>query len=176
MIPTPARRKCSAHIRACAFSCAVAAAGCGSETSKSAHQAASTADAAPDGYVGCANDPRVSAFSIGLTAVSQDQAVHVSLVGAEPWPPIVGMNTWTVRIDDAADAATPDATLTVVPYMPDHAHGSPLPPMATSNGDGTYTIGQLYFFMPGVWRVAVTVSRSDAEPASTADFFLCVGG
>jgi hypothetical protein len=133
-------------------------------------------DAGGDGYVGCAADPRVATYEPGVFAESQDQTLRVVLDDSEPGPPIVGMNTWTVRVEDAGGAPVTGASMTVAPFMPDHGHGSPLVPTATANSDGSYTISPLYFFMPGVWRVGITVSTSDASLPSTADFFFCVGG
>lgn len=153
--------------------------GCGSEAAHSSMQAASSVppdDAASDAYVGCATDPRVASYAPGISAESQDQSVRVVLVASEPGPPMVGMNTWTVSVSDANDAAIADASLTVAPYMPDHGHGSPVVPTVTPNSDGTYAIAPLYFFMPGVWRIGITVATTDASPPSTVDFFFCVGG
>jgi hypothetical protein len=157
---------------------ALALAACGSESSTSAQQAASGGDASDlgDAYVGCTDDPRVAVYAPGVAVQSQDQRIRVVLVAGNPAPPIVGMNTWTVAVEGPGDAAVPDAALAVAPYMPDHGHGSPLPANATPNGDGTYSIAPLYFFMPGVWRIQITVATSDAGPPSTVDFFFCIGG
>jgi hypothetical protein len=173
----PAMLRCVGAVGWLALGCA--ALSCGSEAPGKSTEAASAdelADASADAYVGCATDPRVSVYGAGAAAESQDQSIRVVLVATDPVAPLVGMNTWTVRVEDASDAAVSDASLTVAPYMPDHGHGSPLVPVATSNGDGTYAIAPLYFFMPGVWRIGITVSPSDASPSSTVDFFFCVGG
>jgi hypothetical protein len=118
----------------------------------------------------------VSPYDAGLAASSQDGTLRAVLVGAAPAPPSVGMNTWTLSIEDATGAAIAGATLTIDPFMPDHGHGSPLVPVSTANADGTYTVSQLYFFMAGVWRVGVTAAQGDASAPETVDFFLCVGG
>jgi hypothetical protein len=173
----PAMLRCAGALGWLALGCA--ALSCGSEAPGKSTQATSAealADASADAYVGCATDPRVSAYGPGAAVESQDQSIRVVLVATDPAAPLVGMNTWTVRVEDASDAAVSDASLTVAPFMPDHGHGSPLVPVATSNGDGTYAIAPLYFFMPGVWRIGITVSSSDASPSSTVDFFFCVGG
>jgi len=63
----------------------------------------------------------------------------------------------------------------VDPFMPDHGRGTSVHAEAASNGDGTYTIVPLYFFMPGVWRITFT-NAADAGPSDSAAFFFCVPG
>jgi hypothetical protein len=133
-------------------------------------------DAGSDGYVGCATDPRVVPYAPGLAAASADGRVRAIIAASDPSPPTVGMNQWTLRVEDATGAALPDATVAVAPFMPDHMHASPLAPVVAANGDGTYAVSSLYLFMPGVWRIGVTVSAVAVSPAATADFYFCVGG
>ena len=58
--------------------------------------------------------------------------------------------------DTVVDRFEIDAT------MPRHRHGMNYTPKVTSGDDRTYTATGLFFHMPGLWRIAVTV-RSKAK-------------
>ena len=64
--------------------------------------------------------------------------------------------------------------MSVTPFMPDHGHGTSLQPKVTSQGNGRYAISPVYFFMPGVWRVGVTLQVNGRS--ETVNFFFCVAG
>jgi hypothetical protein len=53
--------------------------------------------------------------------------------------------------------------------MPDHGHGSPRTPVLTDNGDGTFTLSDLFLFMGGVWQI--TFAAGTTEKATVS---LCV--
>ena len=55
--------------------------------------------------------------------------------------------------------------------MPQHHHRSTALPTASSNGDGTYTIDNLYLCMHGVWQVMFTAKSDDMT--ESAMFALC---
>jgi hypothetical protein len=55
--------------------------------------------------------------------------------------------------------------------MPQHHHRSTALPTASSNGDGTYTIDNLYLCMHGVWQVTFTAKSDDMT--DSAMFALC---
>ena len=123
--------------------------------------------------IGCANDPRVTAFAAGMQAKSSSDAIAAEIVNASPSPPQRGpgdggFNTWTLKLT-ANGAPPPASSVTVKTLMPDHGHGSARVPTVTDNGDGTYQIGDLYFFMAGVWTVSFSVN-----PQDTATFTICV--
>jgi len=131
------------------------------------------ADTAPT--VTCETDPRVQPYSANMTKTSASGATKVTLVAADPAPPIRGTNTWTVKLADAGGAPIANDALEVELFMPDHGHGSSVKPTVTANGDGSYTIKSLYLFMPGVWRI--TIARpTDAAPGESVEFFFCVAG
>jgi hypothetical protein len=45
--------------------------------------------------------------------------------------------------------------------MAQHHHRSTTLPTASSNGDGTYTIDNLYLYTQGVWQVTFTAKSGD---------------
>ena len=130
---------------------------------------------ADSGFVSCASDSRVQAYAPGMSVHDGAGDREYVLTAANPAPPARGTNTWTVKVLDATGQPMPDLQLDAAAFMPEHGHGSDVVPQVGSNGDGTYSVGPLYFFMPGVWRV--TLSDSDGGAATESGvFFLCIEG
>ncbi len=122
--------------------------------------------------VDCANDPRVTIYAANLTVTSTGGGMKFVLVSSDPAPPARGTDTWALRVTDASGQPLPGLSLSVLPFMPDHGHGSSVTPQVTSNGGGSYTVANIYFFMPGVWRITFT----SASPTDSAVFTFCVPG
>jgi hypothetical protein len=136
-------------------------------------------DGGPDAgavVITCQNDPRVSAYTPGMSVASPDGTLHFALEQGDPAPPARGTNTWTVKLSDASGNPPAGVQLEAVPFMPDHGHGSSVTPTATANGDGTWTIDNLYFFMPGVWRITLTAAPPDGGAGESGQFLFCVPG
>src|SRR5438270_5475269 len=77
-----------------------------------------TVDSGP--VVSCDGDPRVDTYVANLAKKSQ-AGMQVMLVASDPAPPIVGNNTWTLKVTDAGGAPV-TADVTVATWMPDHGH------------------------------------------------------
>ena len=122
--------------------------------------------------IDCSTDARVTAYKPNLTVSSASGALKFQLVQSNPGPPARGTDTWTMMVTDAAGAPMPGLSLSVLPFMPDHGHGTSVDASVTATGGGSYTVAPLYFFMPGVWRTTFT----SATPADTAVFFFCIPG
>jgi hypothetical protein len=97
----------------------------------------------------------------------------VVLSAADPAPPAIGVNTWTIKVEDGAGAAMPAAALKVLPFMPDHGHGTSVKASVTAQPDGSMSVTPLYLFMGGVWRVEFNPDAGTADPV---DFFFCISG
>jgi len=132
---------------------ALVLAGCGSGGSQSGDDA---------GVIDCTNDPRVFTYKAGMTIPSASGSLT----------PARGNDIWTMKVTDTSNQPQAALTMTVLPFMPDHGHGTSVDASITNNHDGTYTVSPLYFFMPGVWRVTF----STATPKDSAVFFFCVPG
>jgi hypothetical protein len=160
--------------RACELSVVLATAMVSACTSHaSSGDDAGASDAA---VVSCQSDPRVDTYVANLAKRSSGGTFTGTLVASDPAPPAIGTNTWTLRIDDANGQPLANATVDVKPFMPDHGHGTSIRPVVTAGpAPGTYQVTPLYLFMPGVWRVTVSVQVGTA-PADTVDFFFCVAG
>jgi hypothetical protein len=130
----------------------------------------------PDGgVISCQDDARVATYRPNLTVSSVSRAMSFTLVQANPAPPAVGTNTWTLQVADSSGRVIPNLSLSVDPFMPDHGHGTSVRASVTPNPDGSYTVAPLYFFMPGVWRITFSTTP-DAGQTDSAVFFFCVPG
>jgi hypothetical protein len=158
-----------------AVACGLAA--CSSPSSPVAPADASTAPA-DSGIVSCEQDPRVDTFAANLTKKSPSGALTATLLSATPAPPALMSNSWTVKLTDATGTAITGATLSIVPFMPDHGHGTSIVAQVTSGADGSYTLDPLYLFMPGVWRITIGVMPDAGAPApdDEVQYFFCIEG
>jgi hypothetical protein len=139
---------------------------CGSST-------ATTPDAGV--LISCQNDPRAQTYAPNLTVTSDNASLKFVLVQSNPAPPSRGTDEWTLRITNPSGTALDNLAVTVVPFMPDHGHGTSVNATVTANADGTYTANPLYLFMPGVWRITFTTTPPGGA-SDTAEFFFCIAG
>jgi hypothetical protein len=121
----------------------------------------------------CEKDTRKDVYTAGLA--KQTGALSVKIVESTPSPPTKGTNTMLLQIDDASGKPLDGATVSVLPYMPDHAHGSAVTPVVTPMGSGKYAVAKIYYPMPGLWKVTVTVQMPGAAPQEVA-FNFCFDG
>src|SRR5688572_29159374 len=101
---------------------------------------------------------RGDSFSAGMTKESENGSVSVELVRSDIAPPGQGINTWTLRLEDAGGQAIAGAALEASFRMPDHTH----PPVEREGSEmqaGTYEV-KPDFSMPGLWEITVTVTPS----------------
>ena len=113
-------------------------------------------------------------YAPGLSVTSTSGNRKYVLLSSNPSPPARGTDTWTIRITDAAGTAQPGLSVSVLPFMPDHGHGTSVNASVTANNDGTYTVDPLYFFMPGVWRITFAVPPNQLN--DVGEFFFCIPG
>jgi hypothetical protein len=95
------------------------------------------------------------------------------LAAFDPAPPVVGTNTWTVRVLDANEAPVTGAQLAIKAFMPLHGHGSSAVPQITPQGD-SYSIAGVYLFMPGLWQITLTATTADGTDSAVFNF--CIDG
>ena len=122
--------------------------------------------------VNCQSDPRVLTYSPPVTIQSQAKTMKFTLNQSSPAPPARGTDTWNIHVTDANGTALSNLTLTAKPFMPDHGHGPAVNSSVSNDGNGDYTVRDLYFFMPGVWQVTFTAQGS----TDSAVFMFCVPG
>jgi hypothetical protein len=148
-----------------------AAVGCSSSDSGGS-SSASSGTATPSA---CAQDTRKDVYTAGLSRATVAGAYSVKIVDATPAPPAKLNNAMTFQLLDVAGAPVDNATIVAVPFMPDHGHGSAIKPTVTPKGGGMYDVTNLYYPMPGLWRVTLTVTAGSAAAQDVA-FSFCIDG
>jgi len=152
---------------------------CGGDSGGGASPADAAAGGAGDSgitFIPCTNDARVDHFAAGMEKLGTMGKLKMKLLSSEPAPPAQPLDVWTVAITDAAGAPQSGLTLTAAPYMPDHRHAPPVPPIVTALPDpGQYRIERINLFMAGVWQVKLNaVAASPAGLSDAAVFWFCI--
>lgn len=120
----------------------------------------------------CEKDTRKDLYTAGLSKQAGD--LTVKIMDATPAPPTKGTNAMTLEIADAAGPVA-GATVNVLPFMPDHGHGSAVTPVVTDMGGGKYKVEKVYLAMAGLWRITVSVQKPGAAAQEVA-FAFCLEG
>jgi hypothetical protein len=126
-----------------------------------------------DGTINCATDPRAMTYTANMQQAGHMGALSFVLSSSDPAPPTKGNNTWNVKLLDHAGSPVMGATIDVVPFMPDHGHGTSVTPVVTPEADH-YKIDPLYLFMHGLWNV--TLTATSGAVTDTAVFTFCIQG
>ena len=124
------------------------------------------------GVVGC-DSPQEQTYAANMQQAGASSVFTFVLVSSDPAPPADDNNTWVVQLLGAGGQPVTDATFTAKATMPTMTHGT-TPVTITSNGDGTYTFTPLYFFMAGLWQVAI--KATSGTQTDTTSFYFCVAG
>lgn len=119
----------------------------------------------------CAEETRADDFRIGLA--HQGERLVVEIADAEPSMPIRSDNTWTFEVSDTAGTPMEGMSVSVVPFMPDHSHGTPVQAEVTELGEGTYVADPVNLYMAGLWEVTMTIT-DDEGVADEVVFRVCV--
>lgn len=86
--------------------------------------------------------------------------------------PLFRVHQWSLRITDPLGRPVSDAAVSIDGGMPDHRHGLPTAPRATStSAAGDYLINGVKFSMPGWWVLKLAVQAPDGR-ADTITFNL----
>ncbi len=124
--------------------------------------------------VSCAQETRADPYVAGMEAMGAN-GYKVVLMTSDPAPPAKGDNVWTLQVMATGDAPVDGATVGVVPFMPDHGHGTPITATVTGTGsNGEYGATPVNLWMPGYWEV--TVNIDDGGTTDTAVFKVCIDG
>jgi YtkA-like len=123
---------------------------------------------------GCAADTRKDIYTAGLS--KQAGSLVVKLIESKPGPPIKGTNALTLEVLDAAGAPLDGASVTVTPWMPDHAHGSAAKIVVTPLGGGRYQVDNVYLAMAGLWQIKIGVQPPGGGALQETMFQFCLDG
>ena len=70
---------------------------------------------------------------------------------------LVGLNRYEIMLSDGQGIAVEQAQLTIVPWMPDHGHGTDREPSISPMGNGVYEVDDVVYTMPGLWHLNVEI-------------------
>jgi hypothetical protein len=124
----------------------------------------------------CAAETRADTFTVGLPKTGQGGMLEFKLMTADPAPPARGDNTWNIQINAMTSGVVGNGvaggSLSVTPFMPDHAHGSPIQVVVTDKGGGAYELSPVNLWMPGLWQT--TIEATSASGTDVAVFAFCI--
>jgi YtkA-like len=83
-----------------------------------------------------------------------------------PQDPVVGVDAGEFTVKDANGAPINGLTLTVVPWMPAHGHGTAVKPVITETSPGIFVATRLYLYMSGHWDLRTTIGGADGDTAT----------
>lgn len=134
----------------------------------------STSSSSGGNATACERDTRKDVYAAGLSKTGA--AMTVKLLDAQPAPLVKGTNTLVLQVLDGAGKPVDAATITIVPFMPDHGHGSAVAPIVTPAGaDGKYNVSKVYLSMAGLWELRMNVQVPGSTPADVT-FSFCLDG
>ncbi len=140
----------------------------------SSGKSSASGDGGADGadIVSC-DDPRTQSYAANMRLPGQSGVFQFVLVSSDPAPPADDSNTWVLQILDSSGNPVDGITGTAVATMPLMGHGTSQVTW-TPSGNGSYTLTPLYFFMAGLWEVAITAQSGSQK--DTVSFYFCVAG
>jgi hypothetical protein len=123
----------------------------------------------------CSTDSRGETYLPGMSQIGQDHLLTVKLMSSNPGPPIKGNNDWVIAVVDANGLPVDGLAINVVPFMPDHGHGTPIKVAVTPMGHGTYQLSPVNLFMAGLWQVTINMTTADMKVDQSV-FSFCIEG
>ena len=92
-------------------------------------------------------------------------------------PPVIPVGepfAMDVQVFDArrGQVALVDAALAADAAMPEHRHGMNVVPQVLKNSDGTFTVTDMVFHMPGRWEIYFDVTRNGVTERAQAEVFV----
>jgi hypothetical protein len=103
-------------------------------------------------------------FRIGLEAAGREDAIVARLVDADPSPPRLYRNDWTIDFLTADGTALEDVEVSEArTFMPVHGHdGGNTPDVNALDGAGRFDFIGLNMWMSGPWQVQLTLASESA--------------
>lgn len=109
-------------------------------------------------FYDCSKETRAMPYAEGMQVASSADKFTVKLLQSQPGPPIKGANTWQIEIDETATGLPLDGLdISVLPWMPDHNHGSLAAVVVTPETTGQYQLDPMYLSMSGLWEIRFTI-------------------
>ena len=73
---------------------------------------------------------------------------------------LVGRNRYEINLADRQGKPLDQAQITIIPWMPDHGHGTDREPSISPMGNGVYEVDDVVYTMPGLWHLNVEISTA----------------
>lgn len=102
-----------------------------------------------------------------LTVASSSGQLGVG-VRWSPNPPAIGLAASELTITDAGGAPATGLTLTVLPWMPAHGHGTSTMPAVSETAPGVYVATPIDFYMAGQWELRTTIAGAVDDTVTPA--------
>lgn len=124
--------------------------------------------------VNCDLEDRDDEFLAGMQKIGAGGTTF-TLTSATPSPPGRDDNTWVIDISTTSGPFT--GAVEVVPFMPDHRHGTPVEVIVTpdANTPGRFTATPINLWMPSLWEITVRATPA-LGTADSAVFRFCIPG
>jgi hypothetical protein len=114
--------------------------------------------------VGCgdmdAGSPPTTVFPVDPYAVlsSDEGKLTIEVRTGPSQPPGRGKTDVQLVVRDGAGALVYGLDVDATPWMPVMGHGSPVMPVASTEGTGIYALRNVSMYMPGLWELRTTFS------------------
>lgn len=131
-----------------------------------------TADA--DEGMACVEAMRGEQYHVALDHPGTSGKLDFALMSATPAPPGFSDNTWVVQISamsgGVVGAPASGASLTVTPFMPDHAHGTLRVDVQPMSDAGQYKLSPITLWMAGLWEITIDATAGAARDSTVFRF------
>jgi hypothetical protein len=122
----------------------------------------------------CAEAKRGEDYHVALDHPGTKGQLDFTLMSASPAPPAFSDNTWIVQINAMSSgvvgAPATGATLTVTPFMPDHAHGTLRVDIQPMPDAGQYKLSPITLWMAGLWEITIDAQAGAAHDSTVFRF------
>jgi len=140
----------------------------------------STGDAPIDAdFVNCTAEPRATPYQPGMQVTSTKGTFIVKLMSntytdasgkTQDESFVKGNDVWSVETDEATTMTPLDGlSINVLPYMPDHRHGTTPVGVMPAGSPGIYTMEPVNLYMAGYWEVTFNIVETPPVDASDPD-------
>jgi hypothetical protein len=105
-----------------------------------------------------------------LTTLTTPSGLWQVAVRTSPQPPIKGVDAVQFQITDVDGVGVDGLTVTAVPWMAAHGHGTSARTRVAAQGVGIYQIDNVYLYMDGQWELRSTLAGPEASESVTPVF------
>jgi hypothetical protein len=116
---------------------------------------------------------------VGMSKLSEDGLVTVTLLEAAPLPPVQGANSWSVEVSDGlepiVDLGDEDDHVIANIFMADHDHN--IRKRGIMSAPGVFEFADFSITMSGYWEITIVVEPDmpeNADDHQDAVFGFCV--